>query len=284
MILDDIVAYKRMQLKVEKEANPEFLSEKKKKRKPEFLLKSEEEANAQSLINGETKSMEVRDFKAALNKDNISIIGEIKRASPSAGEIKKEFDLESIAKVYESIEIDAISVLTEKKFFLGSDEYINQVKKLTSKPILRKDFIIDKYQIYQSKAIGADAILLIASVLGSSIKDFYEEARSIGLHCIAEVHNIEELNIVLSAGCDIIGINNRDLKTFKVDLKTTENLIKYIPGNITIVSESGIKTPDDIIYLKSLGVNAVLIGETLMRMVDNVDKIRAFIDKSRKIV
>lgn len=257
MILDDIVAYKRIQLQSEKEANSDYL------------------------FKGNIGCTVVRDFKNALNKENISIIAEIKGASPSAGKIKEDFDPERIAKTYDGIDIDAVSVLTEAKFFNGKDEYIERVKKLTSKPILRKDFIIDEYQIYQSKALRADAILLITAILGSNIKRFYEEARNIGLYCIAEVHNTEELYTTLNAGCDIIGINNRNLKTFEVDLKTTEKLIRDIPKNITIVSESGIKVPEDIKYLKSLGVNGVLIGETLMRKVDKPGELREFIESSR---
>jgi indole-3-glycerol phosphate synthase len=174
-------------------------------------------------------------------------------------------------------------VLTEKQFFKGNDKYIEMVKKVNSKPILRKDFIIDEYQIFQAKAIGADAVLLIASILGSNIKRFYNLAKELGLHCLTEVHNEKELDTTLCAGCDIVGINNRDLRDFTVNLKTTEKLIKHIPKDTIVVSESGIKTSEDIKYLRSLGVNAVLIGETFMRNIDSIQEVKNFILKAKDI-
>ncbi|KZL90762.1 indole-3-glycerol phosphate synthase TrpC [Clostridium magnum] len=259
MILDDIVAYKRRQIEKEKE------------------IKSIEAYS----IN--LQHMPIRDFKRALSKESISIISEIKKASPSKGIIKEDFDPVKIAKVYEEIDIDAVSVLTEKQFFKGKDEYIEIVKKVNSKPILRKDFIIDEYQIFQAKAIGADAVLLIASILENNIKKFYNLAKELGLYCLTEVHNEKELDSALSAGCDIVGINNRDLRDFTVDLKTTEKLIKHIPKDTIVVSESGIKTSEDIKYLRSLGVNAVLIGETFMRNIEDIQEVRDFILKAKGI-
>lgn len=250
MILDDIVAYKRIQIEKEKS------------------IKSIKEYSI------DFHSMSVRDFKKALSGEDISIIAEIKKASPSKGIIKEDFDPVKIAKVYEEINIDAVSVLTEEQFFKGKDEYIAKVKQVNSKPILRKDFIIDEYQVFQAKAIGADAILLIASILGSDIKRFYSFAKEIGLHCLTEVHNEKELDGALCAGCDIIGINNRNLRDFTVDLKTTEKLIRYIPKNTIVVSESGIKTSEDIRQLRALGVNAVLIGETFMNNIENISEIQ----------
>lgn len=257
MILEDIVAYKKMQIEKEKETKP-----------LKYYL-------------SHIQDTRVRDFKAAINKKDIAIIAEIKRASPSRGIIKEDFDPVKIAEVYEDIDIDAVSVLTEKKFFMGKDEYIEAVKKVNSKPVLRKDFIIDEYQIFQAKAIGADAVLLIASILGKEIGKFYELARELGLHVLTEVHDERELDAVLNAGCDIVGINNRDLRDFTVSLKTTEKLMKYMPEEVVSVSESGIKTPEDIRYLRSLGVNAVLIGETFMENIDSRDKIEEFIFNSK---
>lgn len=257
MILDDIVAYKKNQIKNEKEITP-----------------------IKKFIN-QYKDFQVKDFKQSLSKDNISIIAEIKKASPSKGIIKEDFDPVKIAKVYEAVNIDAVSVLTEKEFFKGNDAYIKQVKEVNSKPILRKDFIIDEYQIYQAKAIGADAILFIAAILGDKLKGFYNLAKEIGLQCLTEVHDVRELDNALEAGCDIIGINNRDLRDFTVSLNTTEEIVKHIPDNIVVVSESGIKTPEDIKYLRALGVNAVLIGETFMRNIDDLGKVNEFISKSR---
>lgn len=257
MILDDIVAYKIKQIEEEKREMP---------------LK-EFENKIQDIV--------TRDFKAALNKPGINIISEIKKASPSKGIIKPDFDPVAIAKVYEQISIDAISVLTEKKFFMGSDEYIAQVKGVTSKPVLRKDFIVDEYQIFQAKKIGADAILLIVAVLGKRLKDFYKLAKELGLNCLIEVHSREELEIALEAEGEIIGVNNRDLRDFTVDLKTTEKFMKYMPKEAIVVSESGIKTPEDILYLKSIGVNAVLIGETFMRNIEDIQAVEDFILKAK---
>lgn len=256
MILDDIVSYTRIQVEKEKEKIP--------------LNKL--------LVDYQVP---VRDFKGALKDSGISIIAEIKKASPSKGVIRQDFSPQDTAKVYELINIDAISVLTEDRFFQGSLEYINLTKKVSSKPVLRKDFIVDEYQLYQTRAFGGDGALLIAEVLGNRLKKFYNLAKELGLYPLVEVHNLTELENALNSGCDIIGINNRDLKTFKVDMKTTENLIKDIPEGIIVVSESGIKAPEDIKYLRSLGVDAVLIGETFMRNMDNIEEIKEFIRLSK---
>lgn len=256
MILDDIVSYTRIQVKKEKEKIP--------------LNKL--------LVDYQVP---VRDFKGALKDSGISIIAEIKKASPSKGVIRQDFSPQDTAKVYELINIDAISVLTEDRFFQGSLEYINLTKKVSSKPVLRKDFIVDEYQLYQTRAFGGDGALLIAEVLGNRLKKFYNLAKELGLYPLVEVHNLTELENALNSGCDIIGINNRDLKTFKVDMKTTENLIKDIPEGIIVVSESGIKAPEDIKYLRSLGVDAVLIGEIFMRNMDNIEEIKEFIRLSK---
>lgn len=258
MILDDIVKYKKMQL------------EEQKKLKPIDMLIEQ------------CAKIDTSDFNGALSKKGISIIAEIKKASPSKGVIKKNFNPVKIAEIYDKIGVDAISVLTERHFFKGKDEYINDVKTITTKPVLRKDFIIEEYQIYESKVLGADAILLIVSIVGNHLKDLYGTAKGIGLDCLVEVHDRKELDIALDARCEIIGINNRDLKSFEVDLSTTENLIKYIPEYKTIVSESGIKSASDIKYLKSLGVDAVLIGETFMRIVEDFGEINDFIHEAKR--
>lgn len=259
MILDEIVAHKSKQIELEKEIIP--------------LNKVMEGCN----------DAVIRDFKKAISNEDISIIAEIKKASPSKGVILENFNHIEIAKIYENISIDAVSVLTEKNFFKGDDSYINDVKKVNLKPILRKDFIIDAYQIYQSKAIGADAILLIVSILKHKLKEYYDLARSLGLQCLVEVHNEEELKIAVESGCSIIGINNRNLRDFTEDLKNTERLIKNVPSEILVVSESAIKTPEDIRYLKGLGVSAVLIGETFMRNIGNIDKLNGFIEQSKRL-
>lgn len=217
----------------------------------------------------------VLDFRKAISNNNdISIIAEVKKASPSKGVIKEDFDPLSIAKEYCGSNIQAISVLTEKNFFMGNDEYLVRIRQSASIPILRKDFIIDLWQVYQSRCMGADAILLIASILSKDeLKKFQVVANILGMQCLVEVHNREELEKALESDAKIIGINNRDLKTFNVDLRTTEKLINYIPHDKTVVSESGIKDSQDIKYLKSLGVNAVLIGETLMRSQSIMEKV-----------
>ncbi|HHW57627.1 MAG TPA: indole-3-glycerol phosphate synthase TrpC [Clostridia bacterium] len=257
MILDEIVKFKKEEV------------EEKKRIKP-----------FKKLIR-EVKVEYYGSFKKSLQKESISIIGEIKKASPSKGVIKENFNLLEIAKVYEKVDIDAISVLTEKKFFKGDENYLREIKKITSKPLLRKDFIVDEYQIYESKVLGSDAVLFIVSVLGDKLKDFYNLAKNVGLDVLVEVHSEKELEMALKAGCDIIGINNRDLKTFEVDIKTTENLVRLIPKGIIIVSESGIKSLEDVRYLTSLGVDAVLIGETFMKIIDEVDKIVDFVKRAK---
>lgn len=261
MILDEIVANKLKQLKEEKS----MISEEK----------------MQQLAYEYDKP--IRNFKGAINNKKISIIAEIKKASPSKGVILEDFDPAKIAEIYEKIDINAISVLTEKKYFLGQDEYINKVKKISTKPALRKDFVVDKYQLYQAKAIGADAVLLIAAVLKDKLQQFYEEALKLGLHSITEVHNAEEAKQAVEAGCSVIGINNRDLRDFSTDLRTTEKLLKYVPSGIVTVSESAIKIPADIKYVASLGVNAVLIGETFMRNIENEEYISQFLIEAKKM-
>lgn len=253
MILDEIVAVKKKQLEIEKAEKP-----------LDDLIKN-------------LKPREIRNFEKALSSSTMSIIAEIKKASPSKGVIIENFNHKAIAKIYEQIDIDAISVLTEKHFFKGNDEYIKDVKTIASKPVLRKDFIIDEYQIYQALEIGADAVLLIAAILPGKLKRFYNLTSSLGLHALIEVHNESELEEALESGGRIIGINNRDLKTFKVSLKHTEKLIKFIPKDKIVVSESGIANAEDVEYLTSLGVNAILVGETFMRTIEDIDKVNEFV-------
>ena len=218
------------------------------------------------------------DFYNALKKDKqISIIAEVKKASPSKGIIKEDFNPLEIAKKYSEEKVQAISVLTEKNFFLGDEDYLVKIRQNVALPILRKDFIIDLWQVYQSRCLGADAILLIVSILNDEeLKKFQIVAEILGMQCLVEVHDREELERALESGAKIIGINNRNLKTFEVDLKTTEKLMNYIPHDRVVVSESGIQTQDDMRYLKDLGVNAVLIGETFMRADSINEKIKEF--------
>jgi indole-3-glycerol phosphate synthase len=213
-------------------------------------------------------------FNALKKNDDISIIAEVKKASPSKGIIKEDFDPMMIAKEYCEAKVQAMSVLTEKNFFLGDDDYLVRIRQAYPTPILRKDFLIDLWQVYQSRCLGADAILLITSLLSDEeLKKFQVVAGILGMQCLVEVHNREELDRALESGAQIIGINNRDLNTFNVDIRTTEKLMNYIPNDRVVVSESGIKDYNDIKYLKGLGVDAVLIGETFMRATSIKEKI-----------
>lgn len=205
-------------------------------------------------------------LKNALKKDKLSVICEVKKASPSKGLIRPDFYPVDIAKEYESAGADAISCLTEEYYFKGSSKFLADIRKEVTIPILRKDFIFDTYQIYEAKVIGANAVLLIAAILSSQqMSEFQQLAHELGLQCLVEVHNQEELEKVLKFTPDIIGINNRNLKTFEVDLNTTEKIKKNVPCETILVSESGIKNNTDIKRVRSLGADAVLIGETLMR-------------------
>lgn len=208
-------------------------------------------------------------FKNAIKKDNLSVICEVKKASPSKGLIRPDFHPVEIAKEYEKAGANAISCLTEEFYFKGSSKYLSAIRKEVSIPILRKDFIFDDYQIYEAKAIGANAILLIAAILSTDqMIEFQELAHTLNLQCLVEVHNQEELEKVLKFTPDIIGINNRNLKTFEVDLNTTEKVRKNVPRETILISESGIKGNTDMKTVRELGADAVLIGETLMRSND----------------
>lgn len=255
MILDDIVAKKEIRLKERKlKITEETLKEK--------ALKIVEEENKKGYINI---------FKKALSKDGLSVIGEFKKASPSKGVIVEEFNIEKILDYYKYMNVDAFSILTEEDFFKGKDEYLQKIRSMSSTPILRKDFIIDFYQIYEAKIIGANGILLIVSILKDNLKKFYEEAKKFNLQPLVEVHNKEELEIALKADAEIIGINNRDLKTFKVDLNTTKELIDLIPKEKIKITESGIMSIDDLKTVKQYGADGVLIGEFFMRNIENKD-------------
>lgn len=205
----------------------------------------------------------------------INLIAEIKKASPSRGLICDNFDVEEIAKIYVANGAAAISVLTEDKYFLGKPRYIYKVSENFKIPVLTKDFIIDEGQIYESVIFGTSAVLLIAAILDdAALKHLYETAGRVDLDCLVEIHNEQELERVLKLGAEIIGINNRDLHTFNVDLQVSEKLIARIPKGKIIVAESGIKTHDDILRLQKAGANAVLIGETFLQAPDIGAKIK----------
>lgn len=208
-------------------------------------------------------------FKKALGGSDISFICEVKRASPSKGLIAEDFPYLDIAREYEAAGAAAISCLTEPFWFRGSDEYLREISQAVSIPVLRKDFTIDEYMIYQAKTLGASAVLLICSILSrGQLSEYLEIAHSLGLSALVEAHDDEEVRTAVSVGAGIIGVNNRDLKTFTVDINNSARLRKLVPPEILFVSESGIKTAADIEALRSNGTNAVLIGETLMRRPD----------------
>lgn len=213
-------------------------------------------------------------FYDAIKKKGISFICEIKKASPSKGLISPDFPYKEIAKKYNEC-ADVISVLTEPTKFLGSAKYLTEVKEIVSIPVLRKDFIIYEYQIYEAKHIGADAVLLIVSILDKNIlKKYINLCHELGLGALVEAHDALEVGIALECGAKVIGVNNRNLKDFTVDMHNSINLRNLAPKNIMFVSESGIKTRDDIKILEENDVNAVLIGETLMRSDDIISAVR----------
>jgi len=259
MILDDIIAYKK-----------EELAE--TKRRVSFTEIKNRTADA-----GPTRGF----GKALSSPDGVRLIAEVKKASPSKGVIRKDFDPVAIAEQYEESGASCLSVLTEKKFFQGDLEYLGRIRKSIKLPLLRKDFIIDEYQIFEARAAGADAILLIAACLEKhQVRDYLGIAGQLGLDVLVESHTWKELDKSLHAGALIVGINNRDLKTFTVSLQTTLDLLKDIPDDRTVVSESGIRTRDDVVMLQQAGVDAILVGESLMREKDIGKKVKELLGRA----
>lgn len=259
MILDEIIAFKKQEL-----------AETKRQRtlaQMKALARDAEPA---------------RGFGSALSgPGGMRLIAEVKKASPSKGIIRADFDPVKIAVAYQEAGAHAISVLTERKFFQGSLEYLAEIRKAVSLPLLRKDFIIDEYQIYEAKAAGADAVLLIAACLElERMADFLGIAGELGLGVLAEAHTGKELDTALRAGAQIVGINNRDLTTFTVALQTTFDLLKDIPDDRTVVSESGIQTRQDVEWLEQAGADAILVGESLMREKDAGKKVRELLGRT----
>ncbi|MGI6014749.1 MAG: indole-3-glycerol phosphate synthase TrpC [Oscillospiraceae bacterium] len=213
-------------------------------------------------------------FQQALKKPGVSFICECKKASPSKGLIAPNFPYLEIAKEYEAAGADCISVLTEPKWFLGNDEYLKEIAEAVSIPCLRKDFTVDEYQIYQAKVLGASAVLLICSVLTEDqMKDYIRICDELGLSALVEVHDEQEVQTAINAGARIIGVNNRNLKDFSVDTDNSRRLRELIPPGILFVSESGVRTAEDVETLRKIGADAVLIGETLMRASDKRAKL-----------
>ncbi|MFH2011304.1 MAG: indole-3-glycerol phosphate synthase TrpC [Pseudomonadota bacterium] len=244
--------------------------------KKKELVEAKKKYSIDELKSRINNSPPVRDFKFALTSPQtpIKIIAEVKKASPSKGIIREDFAPLEIAKIYEANGAVAISVLTEENFFLGSLDYLRKIREVVNIPLLCKDFIFDEHQVYQARIYGADAFLLIAAILDdSNLKGLLKTGKELGMQVLLEVHNLEELKRVLQTEAEIIGINNRNLKTFKTDISTTERLIKEIPQGKIVVSESGINTTGDISRLKKSGAHAFLIGESLMREKDIAKKL-----------
>ena len=208
-------------------------------------------------------------FEKTLRKPGISFICECKKASPSKGLIAPDFPYLQIAKEYEDAGADAISVLTEPKWFLGSDAYLKEIAMAVSVPCLRKDFTVDKYMIYEAKLLGASAVLLICSILSEAqIREYLAVCETLGLSALVETHDEEEVDMALAAGARVIGVNNRNLKDFTVDTENSRRLRERIPRDVLFVSESGVSGPEDVKRLAQIGADAVLVGEALMRASD----------------
>ena len=226
-------------------------------------------------IKRENGTNEVHPFKAALSKPGVSFICEVKKASPSKGLIAPDFPYVEIARQYQEAGADAVSVLTEPEFFLGADRYLEEIHREIELPLLRKDFIVDEYQIYEAKVLGASAVLLICSLMDmEKLKRYMGICGSLGLSSLAEAHTDREVAMAAEAGADIIGINNRNLETFEVDFTNALRLRKLVDRGTIFVAESGIRTPEDIELLAENQVDAVLVGETLMRAPDKKRALR----------
>ncbi|PHU35849.1 indole-3-glycerol phosphate synthase TrpC [Pseudobutyrivibrio ruminis] len=215
------------------------------------------------------------EFEKALKKDGMSFICECKKASPSKGIIAEEFDYLTIAKDYEAAGADCISVLTEPKWFLGSDQYLQEITDAVSIPVIRKDFTVDEYMIYEAKLLGAKAVLLICAILTEEqIREYIRICDTLGISALVEAHDEAEIQMAVRAGARVIGVNNRNLKDFSVDTSNSRRLRQMIPEDVVFVSESGIKDARDIELLNEAKVDAVLIGETLMKAQDKAAKLK----------
>ena len=255
MILDEIIRYKRKELEV---------------RKAEIPLKI-----LTTAIWSLPLPLNFKDALLPAQDGRTRVIAEIKKASPSKGVIREDFDYLEIARIYEQNGASALSVLTDRNFFQGSIDYLSEIRHHVSIPLLRKDFVFDEYQIFEARGYGADAVLLIAAVLNEKeLHDFVELAFNLGMAPLVEVHDEAELERTLKTKAELIGINNRNLQTFKTDLNTTVRLIDRIPDDKIVISESGINSIKDINLLKDAGVDAFLIGEALMRAADIGKKLR----------
>ena len=230
-----------------------------------------EQACPLEIIRQKASRMEKGDgsFEKALKRPGLSFICECKKASPSRGVIAKNFPYLQIAREYQEAGADAVSVLTEPKWFLGSDRYLREIAETISLPCLRKDFTVDEYMIYEAKLLGASAVLLICSILSSrQLREYLQVCETLGLSALVETHDESEVDMALEAGARIIGVNNRNLRDFSVDTENSRRLREQIPAEVLFVSESGVKTAVDAAALREIGADAVLVGETMMRAKD----------------
>lgn len=265
MILEKIVETTKDRIKQEKLKCPEGVIEKKA-----TLM-----AIKQGFGSSPSKSQNKLIFEEAMSRPGINFLCEVKKASPSKGLLAKEFAPVFIAKEYEQGGAAAISVLTEPTFFLGKDDYLIEVKKEVEIPVLRKDFILDAYQIYQAKLLGADCVLLIVSILTKEqLTKFLSICDDLGLSALVETHNQEEVIKALKCGARVVGVNNRNLSTFEVSIENSLRLRTLVPKEVIFIAESGISTPEQIRELKEVGVNGVLIGETLMKAANKKEMIK----------
>ena len=255
MILDELAAYASFRV-----------AEAKKK-----IAADEMERKARSLPKGDFR------FEHALGNTGVSFICEVKRASPSKGLIAEDFPYVKIARDYEQAGADCVSVLTEPKWFLGSDEIFKEIRAAITLPMIRKDFTVDAYQIYEAKCMGADAVLLICALLPTeTIREYLKICDDLGLTALVETHDENEIRSALKAGARVIGVNNRNLKNFTVDFSNAANLREQIPTNVIFVAESGVKESQDVGVLAEIGADAVLIGESLMRAEDKTERLAEF--------
>ena len=214
-------------------------------------------------------------FEKALRRDDVAFICEVKKASPSKGVIAEDYPYVAIAREYEAAGAAAVSVLTEPYFFMGDDSHLREISESVGIPLLRKDFTVDSYMIYEAKMLGADAVLLICAIMREeTLAEYIGVAHGIGLSCLVEAHDGHEVNMALAAGARVIGVNNRNLKTFEIDTANSIRLRELAPPDVAFVSESGIKTAHDVDMLRKNKVNAVLVGETLMRAKDKKTALR----------
>jgi indole-3-glycerol phosphate synthase len=224
-----------------------------------------------------------RSFKSAIQRNKgeaLKLIAELKKASPSKGLIRSDFNPSDIASIYDKNQVAAISVLTEQRYFQGSLDYLNEARKRTEKPLLRKDFIVDDYQVYEARANNADALLLIVAALEKSqLSDLYGLAGELSLDCLVEVHNWKELDTALNCGAEIVGINNRNLKTMDISLNITMSLLQDIPEDKVVVSESGIGTRADVELIEATRTDTILVGTTIMRADDIGAKIHELMQR-----